>query len=448
MKRRNFVKSLTALPTLGFAGYASGGIFKDALKCEAKFDVVVVGGGTAGTIAALQAARLGAKTLVVERASQLGGTMTTAGVNFPGLFHINEKQIIAGIGWELVCKAVAENSDSLPEFKKQKRHWQNQIRVNDYLYACLAEEELIKARAEILYYSYPEKIEETENGYRLYLSSSFGRGCIFAKKIIDCTANASAAALAGYKRVCETRRSPGTLVFRIGNFNIKDVDLKAVRKNYNEAVAQGKLGKKDIWTSIEHLITGRGENCLYVKDADNSTPLAFSKSNILGRKILLGIFRFLKTQKGLENVKMEMIKTEVGVRETYKVVGEEVMSIDEDASGRLFADSLCYSFYPIDLHDVNGLKTVHLKEGVFPAIPLSILTPKGAKNMLVAGRCASADRFANSAMRVQASCMAMGQVAGCVSALAALKNIDNRKLDLLEVRKTLKAHNAIVPPQV
>lgn len=157
MKRRNFVKSLTALPTLGFAGYASGGIFKDALKCEAKFDVVVVGGGTAGTIAALQSARLGAKTLVVERSSQLGGTMTTAGVNFPGLFHINEKQIIAGIGWELVCKAVKENSDSLPEFKKQDRHWKNQVRVNDYLYVCLAEEELLKANAEILYYSYPRK---------------------------------------------------------------------------------------------------------------------------------------------------------------------------------------------------------------------------------------------------------------------------------------------------
>ncbi len=448
MKRRNFVKGLASLPALGFAGCVSNAVAAGNLKCEASFDVVVVGGGTAGTIAALQAARLGAKTLVVERASQLGGTMTTAGVNFPGLFHINEKQIIAGIGWELVCKAVRENSDSLPEFKKQKRHWQNQIRVNDYLYACLAEEELIKANAEILYYSYPEKIEEAENGYRLYLSSSFGRGCIFAKKVIDCTASASAAALAGYERMREARRSPGTLVFRIGNFNLKDVDLKAVRKNYNEAVAQGKLGKKDIWTSIEHLIAERGENCLYVKDADNSTPLAFSKSNIFGRKILLGIFRFLKTQKGLENLKMEMIKTEVGVRETYKVVGEKVMTIEEYASGKLFGDSLCYSFYPIDLHDVNGLKTIHLKDGVFPAIPLSILTPKGAKNMLVAGRCASADRYASSAMRVQASCMAMGQVAGCVSALAALKNIDNTKLDLLEVRKTLKEHKAIVPPQV
>lgn len=182
MKRRNFVKSVAALPTLGFIGCASNDLFKDNAKCQAKFDVVVVGGGTAGTIAALQSARLGAKTLVVERSSQLGGTMTTAGVNFPGLFHINEKQIIAGIGWELVCKAVKENSDSLPEFKKQDRHWKNQVRVNDYLYVCLAEEELLKANAEILYYSYPEKIEETSNGYRLYLSSSFGRGCIFAKK--------------------------------------------------------------------------------------------------------------------------------------------------------------------------------------------------------------------------------------------------------------------------
>ncbi|MDY6069398.1 MAG: hypothetical protein SPI34_06720 [Opitutales bacterium] len=57
MKRRNFVKSFTALPTLGFVGCASNDLFKDNAKCQAKFDVVVVGGGTAGTIAALQAAR-------------------------------------------------------------------------------------------------------------------------------------------------------------------------------------------------------------------------------------------------------------------------------------------------------------------------------------------------------------------------------------------------------
>ena len=65
-------------------------------------DVLVVGGGTAGTIAAIQAGRAGLRTALVESGSQLGGVTTTGGVSFPGLFHAWGKQIVAGIGWELL----------------------------------------------------------------------------------------------------------------------------------------------------------------------------------------------------------------------------------------------------------------------------------------------------------------------------------------------------------
>ena len=83
-----------------------------------KCDVLVVGGGTAGTIAAIQAGRIGAKTLILERNSQLGGTTTTAGVSFPGLFDAWGKQIIAGIGWELVRESVALDGGTLPDFSR------------------------------------------------------------------------------------------------------------------------------------------------------------------------------------------------------------------------------------------------------------------------------------------------------------------------------------------
>ncbi|MFR6034441.1 MAG: FAD-dependent oxidoreductase [Bacilli bacterium] len=106
------------------------------------YDVVVIGGGTAGTIAAIQAGRLGAKTLVIESGSQLGGTMTTGGVNFPGLFHAWGNQIIAGIGWELVSKTVLMHGDSFPDFKAENlRHWKYQV-FNEYLYACLLRKRL------------------------------------------------------------------------------------------------------------------------------------------------------------------------------------------------------------------------------------------------------------------------------------------------------------------
>ncbi len=186
MQRRNFLSTIVGGSALGFVGCASLDNI-DKSQIEAEFDVVVVGGGTAGTVAAIQSARLGAKTLVIERASQLGGTTTTGGVNFPGLFHIGSRQIIAGIGWELVCKTIAENGDSLPEFKPRKRHWYNQVKLNEYLYACLAEEEFVKAGGQILYYSYPKSIQTCVNGYKIFVCSNCGEGYIFTKKIVDAT---------------------------------------------------------------------------------------------------------------------------------------------------------------------------------------------------------------------------------------------------------------------
>ena len=104
-------------------------------------DVLVVGGGTAGTIAAIQAGRAGARTMLVERNSQLGGTTTTGGVAFPGLFDAWGKQIIAGIGWEMVRDSVELDGGTFPDFSKiPQHHWQNQVSVNPFLYAILAEE--------------------------------------------------------------------------------------------------------------------------------------------------------------------------------------------------------------------------------------------------------------------------------------------------------------------
>ena len=445
MRRRNFLSVVVGGSTLGLTNCV--GFTPSSKKdIEAEFDVVVVGGGTAGTVAAIQSARLGAKTLVVERTSQLGGTTTTAGVNFPGLFHIGSRQIISGIGWELVCKTIAENADSLPEFKQQKRHWYNQVKLNEYLYACLAEEELIKAGGNILYYSYPKQIENTKGGYKIFVASNFGEGYIFTKKIVDCTGSASASSLIGYERMSSENRQPGTLIFGLIGLDKQKINYKNLRNALKEAYKTGELGYRDVW-NIGGLVEENGFNSIYVQNADSSTPVSFTLTNIEGRKVFLRLFRFLKRQKGFENIKVDYIKTEVGVRETFRIVGERVLSVDDYRKGTVFPDSLCYSYYPTDLHDMKGLETIQQKEGVAPTIPLSALTPKGAENILVAGRCVSSDRLANSALRVQASCMAMGQVAGCVSAIAALENKKNSEVNLDKIRHTLIAHKAIVPPK-
>jgi len=110
----------------------------------------------------------------------------------------------------------------------------------------------------------------------------------------------------------------------------------------------------------------------------------------------------------------------------------------------VFDDSICYSFYPIDVHDEHGVKPEHLNQGVMPTIPLRALVPKGSKNIIVAGRCVCSDREANSALRVQASCMAMGQAAAAAAALAAQKATTPLSVPLADIKALLKQHDAIL----
>jgi NADPH-dependent 2,4-dienoyl-CoA reductase/sulfur reductase-like enzyme len=118
--RRSVIKSLGAI-SLGLLSPAyvkardPEGI-KAGNNTVIKTDILVIGGGTAGIIAAIQAGRTGLKTIIIENGSQLGGTITTGGVAFPGLFHAWGKQVIGGIGWELVNEAVRINGDTLPNF--------------------------------------------------------------------------------------------------------------------------------------------------------------------------------------------------------------------------------------------------------------------------------------------------------------------------------------------
>jgi hypothetical protein len=139
------------------------------------------------------------------------------------------------------------------------------------------------------------------------------------------------------------------------------------------------------------------------------------------------------------------LQSEAGIRETYRIVGETTVTTDNYRQGRKFDDAAAYSFYPIDLHDEHGVSPHQLPSGTVPTIPLGALIPQSSRNVMVAGRCISSDRSANSALRVQASCMAMGQMAGVTSALAAKMNLTPARVPLADILKTLQEHGAIVP---
>ncbi|MBT3202111.1 MAG: FAD-dependent oxidoreductase, partial [Phycisphaerales bacterium] len=179
---------------------------------------------------------------------------------------------------------------------------------------------------------------------------------------------------------------------------------------------------------------------------DSTTSEAQTRTNVESRTTLLETIRFLREEiPGCENLKLESMQPETGIRETYRIEGEYQITKADYTTGKLFEDAVCYSFYPIDVHDEHGVKPEHLSEGVFPTVPLRALVPKNSENLIVAGRCVSSDREANSALRVQASCMAMGQAAAATAALAVAKNTTPLKVPLSDIRALLTQHDAILP---
>lgn len=370
-------------------------------------DVMVVGGGTAGTIAALQAARAGARTLIVERGTQLGGTTTTGGVAFPGLFDAWGKQIIAGIGWELVKESVELDGGSLPDFSKvPTQHWMNQVKVNQFLYSILAEEKCEQAGVQIAYYEFPQAITRTTNGWQVDCVGFGARRRVLCKQIIDCTGGAEVVGMLNLPRLREQETQPGSLLFSLGN-----------------PYQVGRAGVID---------------SLYVHGADSSNSRTVTAANLKGRKDLLAQIRSSKKR-------LMHLQPEASFRESYRIQGETLITVDDYTSGRVFKDAVCYAFYPVDLHTKSGIKPQPLASGKVPTIPLSALVPKGSRNIIVAGRCVSSDRLANSGLRVQASCMAMGQAAGAAAALAAKMNTTPLEVPLKDLRGTLLKHAAIVP---
>lgn len=412
-------------------------------------DVVIVGGGTAGTIAALQAARAGAKTALLEIGSQLGGTTTTGGVNFPGLFHAWGKQVIAGIGWEMVEKVVQLDSGKMPDFSRTDlRHSALQIRINGQLYTALLEEACLDAGVSLAYYQFPLSVEKTGEGWLLDVVGKGVRYPLACKQLIDCTGGADVVGMLGFKRLREETTQPGTLTFRLGGYDVKKLDAKEIQRRYLKALDDGELEEGDyshFRGSFIGFLSGGGKNAQHIFGADSSTAITKTKTNIAGRRSILRLIRFVRSLPGCEDARVLEMMTETAVRETYRIEGETLITCDDYTSGRLYDDAVCYAFYPVDLHDKHGVKPQPLEPGTVPTIPLSALVPKGSRNLLVAGRSVSSDRLANSALRVQAPCMAMGQAAGAAAALAANANTTPRAISLAEIHSVLRQHGAIVP---
>lgn len=410
-------------------------------KSVSESDVVVIGGGTAGVFAAISAAKNGANTILVEKNSTLGGTMTTAGVNFPGLFYAWGKQMIDGPCWDAVKRTVALGGARLPEFQyKPERHWHEQILLDNFVYRLVLFQMCMENGVDVITNTMISDVKETADGVVLLITSKEGIYQMNTKVVIDATGDANAVALAGYCTVKSDPQQPATPQNHISGYVFEDIDLEQLHNQFEKAnfpsyVTENKLigflkkNKFDVHIPCEDAETSRGK-----------TRLEYD-----ALVLMMKLYTFCRRIQGLENLKIDYYAEETGVRETVRIVGEKTLTAEDYISGRHFDDSVCYAFYPIDLHVMNGIKQKFFEENKIGEIPYGVLIPKGAKRILCAGRCISTDTDANSAVRVQAPCMATGQAAGCAAAIAAKNNITVKEVPFPILCRSLEDIGAIVP---
>jgi len=200
----------------------------------------------------------------------------------------------------------------------------------------------------------------------------------------------------------------------------------------------------------EAFLRQRGHNANHIEARNSETSEGRSSVEVAARQAVLRMYRFFKKQPGLLNFNVDWMCTEAGIRESVTIKGKKTIMAQDYESGKTYEDAICYAFYPVDEHlnDGRGINYRLLGRNVLPTIPRGAMLPAGSRFLIVAGRCIASDRTANSAIRVECPCMAMGQAAGAMAAISARTGVDPEALPLKDVHALLREHGALAPGDV
>ncbi|GIP49114.1 ribulose-1,5-biphosphate synthetase [compost metagenome] len=439
-------------------------------------DVVVVGGGPAGINAALAAGRQGVRTVLVERYGFLGG-MSTIALVYPWMtFHTTEgKQVIAGIAQEIVERLTAKGAS--PGHVRDTCGFVHTVTpYHPEMYKLLALEILREAGVKVLAHSFMhEAVTEAGAVRAVKLATKSGPVELRAKQFVDTTGDADLAYFAGAP-VRQGRESDGKTQPMTMKFRMKGVDLQVVKQYmiehpdefyrktpFDELVGlpltavQGfykhwKEARLPINRDQVLFFTGPGEdeivvNMVRVQGLDGTDVEQLTEAEELGRQQVLMIADFMKRcLPGFARAEITQVGTQIGVRETRRIVGRYALAMEDVVQGRRFEDVIARSGYPIDIHDPSG-KAVQAAwingDGAYD-IPYRCLLPLDINNLLIAGRCISTTHEALATTRLTPSCMATGQAAGTAAAMAAARDISPADVDVRALQETLVQSGAIL----
>ena len=404
-------------------------------------DLCVIGGSCTGVFAAVAAARLGAKVALIESNGFFGGVATASLVN---IWHsladrTRKKQIIAGLTAEVIDRL--ERRDAVV----------GRYALNTEMLKLELDD--MVSNAGIRAFLHTLFVAPIVTGGRMtaaVIEDKSGRRAVRAKQFIDASGDADVISRMGLEVYARKNVQPPTMccVLRgMREIRKKHRGFNVCRaifdKKYPQALRKGFAWRAGVPGATDHtMLAGTrvfGANC---SDADELT-----RAELEGRRQVRALCDLLREHfMDSKGVPLAWLPAKIGIRETRHAHCIHRLTVDEILSGKRFPDAIGNGTYPVDIHSANGagVKFRHLKDAPFYQIPFSSLVPRGAKNVLVAGRSIDADEGAFGAVRVMVNCNQIGQAAGTAAWLALDSGRDVDKLDVVKLRATLKKQGAVV----
>lgn len=441
-------------------------ILKRSIKTEEGYDVVVAGGGPAGTAAAYGAGKLGKKVLLIEAMNCLGGMGTAGLVAAFGPMSDGVRQLTRGFIGEVVNRLYQQG---WMEYGVTPEAWETSYmrwtQYNPEGLKIVYDELMQEAGVEVRFLTRVVDADVEENHVNgVVIHNVDGYSFIKAKAYIDATGDAVLADMCGadyYEAYRDTDKGqPSTVVSIWGDIDWdkaaphqaehKELIIKAIADG-RFTVADRQFGINRVGKNTGYLNAG---HLFKVNPVDNKSV---SEALIWGRRQLLEYEDFLrKDLPGLENAVLLSTGSLLGNRESRRIIGEEQLTKEDFFAKRQFDNQIAVynrfmDIHPYDesLEEWERFQKFHSKYqlgvGNCLGIPYGILVPKGWKNLWVAGRCVSVDNQVLGTIRSQPCCSAMGHAAGCAAALSVDTEKTAQELDVSRLQAVLREQGAYLP---
>jgi FAD dependent oxidoreductase len=422
-----------------------------------RYDVVVIGAGSAGSTAAIAAARLGARTLLVDRLGFMGGTSTAVLDTFYAFYTPGDRprRVVGGLGWEVVERLTALGV----AFERPNTYGAGTGVTYDAEALKVVWERLAEdAGVDLLLHTWATGVQLDEarrlTGLRLW--NKGGERWLEAAAWVDASGDADVSALAG---VPHDRPGDGQTVQSLSTlFKLANVDIERARGVpkaelwglMREAAGSGRYDLPRIEGSW-HRTPYEGVALIHmtrIPNVDATDPEQLTRAEVEGRRQVQEYHRFLRERvPGFERSVIVATSPAIGVRESRRVHGDYRLTRDDVLGGQRFEDEIALCGAPIEDHHAGGdTDWQYVGEGGVYGIPYRSLLAGGVEGLLVAGRCFSATHDAHASARSMATCMAMGQAAGTAAVFAAAGGITPRAVPADELRRQLLAAGALLEP--